>query len=413
MLLACSWYNYPMALFQHGHKSGKRFVVIFDIGSASIGGAFVGIDGENPPEIIFTTRRDIPFQEKLNFQRFLDSMIKTLEELFVLMQKAGGGVKVKEAYCILASPWYASQTRLIKYNQDAPFTVTEDGLDKLIEKEIVLFRDSKLFAHAKAGDAMPEIMESKNIQTKLNGYEMSTPFGKKASQIEIAVFISMIPASIKASIMGSITKFWHVPTVHFSSFSFTAFDTIRSIFPDERSFLFMDISGEVTDISLARENVLLESVSFPAGKNMLIRTLVEKLKTTPALAMSELDLYANHHSTPEHVAQVEDALAEATKTWQASFQDALRQFAKEFPIPHTIFYTADDSMSEWFEAAIAKTSTAPLTESGKEGVNGGAFVVRSLGNAFLGKFVRLVEPDFEDPFLAIEAIFANKFSSLI
>jgi hypothetical protein len=153
-------------------------------------------------------------------------------------------------------------------------------------------------------------------------------------------------------------------------------------------------------------------VSFPAGKNMLIRTLVEKLKTTPALAMSELDLYANHHSTPDHVAQVEAALAEATKTWQASFQDALRQFAKEFPIPHTIFYTADDSMSEWFEAAIAKTSTAPLTESGKEGMGGGAFVVRSLGNAFLGKFVHLVEPDFEDPFLAIEAIFANKFSSL-
>jgi hypothetical protein len=400
-----------MALFQYGHKSGKRFVVIFDIGSASIGGAFVGIDGENPPEIIFTTRRDIPFQEKLNFQRFLDSMIKTLEELFVLMQKAGGGVKVREAYCILASPWYASQTRLIKYAEEIPFTVTEDGLDKLITKEIALFRDSKLFVHAKAGDAVPEIMESKNIQTKLNGYEMRTPFGKKASQIEIAVFISMIPASIKASIMGSITKFWHVPAVHFSSFSFTAFDTIRSIFPDERSFLFMDISGEVTDISLARENVLLESVSFPAGKNMLIRALVDKLKTTPALAMSELDLYANHHSTPEHVAQVEAALAETTKIWQTFFQDALQQFAKEFPIPHTIFYTADDSMSEWFEAAIAKTSTSLITQSGVDGADS-AFIVRSLGNAFLGKFVRLVEPDFEDPFLAIEAIFANKFSSL-
>ena len=175
-----------MSLFQRGGKDGKHFVVIFDIGSGSIGGAFVGIEGEKPPEIIFTTRRDIPFQEKLNFQRFLDSMIKTLEEMFVLMKKAGGGVKVDQAYCILSSPWYASQTRLIRYSQDTAFSVTENGLDKLIQKEVALFSNSKLFAHSKTGDAPPEIMESKNIQIKLNGYEMQAPYGKKASELEIA-----------------------------------------------------------------------------------------------------------------------------------------------------------------------------------------------------------------------------------
>lgn len=395
-----------MALFQGGQKGGRRFVVVFDIGSASIGGAFVSIDAEKAPEIIFTTRRDIPFQEKLNFQRFLDSMMKTLEEMFVLMQKASGGVRVTEAYCVLASPWYASQTRLIRYSQAAPFTVTEDGLDQLIQKEIALFRDSKLFTHTKAGDATPEIMEAKTIQIKLNGYEMRFPYGKKASQLEIAVYISMIPASIKTSILGSITKFWHITTVHFSSFSFTAFDTIRSIFPDEQSFLFMDISGEVTDISLARDNVLLESISFPGGKNMLIRALIEKLKTTPTLAVSELELYSAQKLTPARAEQIESALNETTKTWQTLFNNALRQFAKEFPIPRAIFYTADDNMSEWFERAIKETSLTRFAEEK------GVFVVRSLGNAFLRKFVHIAEPDFQDPFLAIEAIFANKFSLL-
>lgn len=391
-----------MALFQHSQKSGQRFVVIFDIGSASIGGAFVGLTPGKAPEIIFTTRRDIPFQAKLNFERFLVSMIKTLEELFVLMQKAGGGVKIDQAYAILASPWYASQTRLIRYSQETPFLITEDGLGKIIEGEIALFRDSKLFARSKGGDTPPEIMETKNIQMKLNGYEIKDPFGKKASELEIALYISMIPQSIRVSISESIAKFWHPKTVHFSSFSFTAFDTIRDIFPDESSFLFMDISGEVTDISLAKDNVLLQSISFPAGKNMLIRALVKQMKTTPALAMSELELYSAHRSTPDHVRVIEEVFGETTKEWQASFRDALEQFAKEFPIPRAIFYTADDNIAEWFERAIRETHFKQLAQES------GVFLIRSLGNAFLGKFVHLLEPDFQDPFLAIEAIFANK-----
>lgn len=395
-----------MALFQRGQMGGQRFVVIFDIGNASIGGALVGLGGGKVPEIIFTTRCDIPFQEKLNFDRFLSSMQKTLEEIFILMQKAGGGMKVEQAHCILASPWYASQTRLIRYDQETPFTVTKSGLDKLIQKEIALFRDSKLFVHSKEGDTPPEVMESKNIQIKLNGYEIKNPYGKKASELEAAVYISMIPKSIRESIVESIAKFWHLKDPHFSSFSFTAFDTIRDIFPDESSFFFMDISGEVTDISLARDNVLLQSISFPSGKNTIIRALVERMKMTHALAIAELELYSAHRSTPGHIKAIEEVLGETTKEWQTSFRNALLRFAKEFPIPRAIFYTADDNITEWFERAIRETNFKRFDTEGE------VFTVRSLGNAFLNKFVHLLEPDFQDPFLAIEAIFANKFSSL-
>ena len=289
-----------MALFQRKGKSGQHFIVVFDIGSASIGGAFASIDSGKTPEVIFTTRRDIPFQEKLNFQRFLESMIKTLEEMFVALEKAGGGVKVDQVFCVLASPWYASQTRLVHYNQPQPFTVTEKGLAKLVQKEIELFRDSKLFERSKQSDAAPEIMESKNIQMKLNGYEVKSPFGKRTNELEVALYISMIPGNIFTSINESIKKFWHLPEVHFSSFSFTAFDTIRDIFADETSFLFMDISGEVTDISLAKDNVLLESISFPAGKNMLIRQLVAAMKTTSGAARTELKMYLEGKSNREH-----------------------------------------------------------------------------------------------------------------
>jgi hypothetical protein len=395
-----------MPLFRTKPKAGQHFIIVFDIGSASIGGAFVSIDPTRSPEIIFTIRRDIPFQEKLNFERFLASMISTLEEMFALMQKAGGGVTVDNAFCILASPWYASQTRLVHYSQPSPFVVTEHGLDKLIQKEIALFRESKLFAHSKVGNVLPDIMESKNIQMKLNGYTVQNPFGKKASDLEVALYISMIPANIHESINLSITKFWKLSSVHFSSFSYTAFSTIRDMFVDEASFLFVDISGEVTDISLVKDGVLLESISFPAGKNMLIRSIAKEMHSTIPVAISEMDMSLGGKSTREHTKQIEQIMTAATNEWKIFFEDALVQLAVEFPIPRSIFYTADDNITKWFEVAIREANFTRFSEEE------GRFNVRLLGNQFLDRFVSVLEPDARDPFLAIETIFANKFTSL-
>jgi hypothetical protein len=395
-----------MGLFSRKPKSGQHFILVFDIGSASIGGAFVSIDTAKKPEIIFSTRKTIPFQEKLDFGRFLDSMIKTLEEMFQTMQKTGGGVRVDRAFCILASPWYASQTRLVHYNQPQPFTVTEKGLAKLVEKEIELFRNSKLFSRPDDGEAAPEIMEAKSIQVKLNGYEVRDPFKKKTTKLEVALYISMIPANICRSINESIKRFWHVPDAHFSSFSFTAFDSVRDIFTEESSFLFMGISGEVTDISLAKDNVLLESISFPAGKNMLVRALVAGMKTAPAAAQTELRLYLENKSNREHREQVEKILSAAAKEWLVFFEDALSQFSTEFPIPRTIFYTADDDVMKWYENAMKETDFSRFSREE------GTFNIRSLGNSFLSKFVEVLEPDFQDPFIAIEAMFANKLAKM-
>lgn len=393
-----------MSLFQR-KGGGRRSVAVFDIGSGSIGGAFVNLNPGNIPEIIFSARRNIPVQAELNFQRFLDSMGKTLEGLALAMQKAGGGVRVGEIYVILASPWYASQTRLVRYQQDVPFTVTEKGVGKLVEKEIEAFRNSKLFTHLRAEEGAPEIMESKNIQIKLNGYALTRPYGKKVTELEIAVYVSMLPANIRSLITESLAKFWHAKT-HFSSFSLTTFDAIRSVFPEEPSFLFLDISGEVTDISLARDNILLESMSFPSGKNALIRAIAEIMKISPALAASELELYAQKKSSLEHAKRIGEILKEEAEEWRAFLKEALARFAAEFPIPRVIFYTADDVVSQWFETTIAETKFSRWGEA-EDG-----FVVRALGNTLLNKFVRVAAPDLEDPFLSVEAIFANKLSSL-
>lgn len=140
---------------------------------------------------------------------------------------------------------------------------------------------------------------------------------------------------------------------------------------------------------------------------MLIRSVARGMHSTPAVAVSEMDLYLENKATREHAKQVEQIMKEETKEWKIFFEDALSQLAVEFPIPRAIFYTADDNIAKWFENAMLEANFTRFSE------DEGQFFVRSLGNQFLDKFVTAIEPDIRDPFLAIETIFANKVTALI
>ncbi len=394
-----------MSLFKKKRPLGQRFIAVFDIASASIGGSFVRLDPGELPEIIFSIREDIPFQEKVQFNRFLDAMRRTLESVFVKMQKAGGGVAIEEAFCILSSPWYASQTRLIQYRRPEPFLVTRKGIQRLLEKEIELFKQTKLFSRSRIDNTTPTIIESKNIQIKLNGYPVTLPYNKEARMLEIALYLSVTPSNIYDGIKESITKFWRTNSVHFSSFSFTAFDTVRDIFAGTDNFLFMDISGEVTDISLSRQGVLLESISFPAGKHVLVRALMNAMNVPPAVAISEMSLYLEGKGTKNHGEKVQVALTEATNEWLVFFRDAMVQMGQEFPLPKTIFYTADEEVARWYRQAI----TEKMDSLGEER----SFELKQLGSELLKNYVASSDEGNRDPFLEIETIFAKKLMSLI
>ncbi len=389
-------------------KEGQNFITVFDIGSASVGGAFVLLETGKPPQVIFTTRINIPFQKELNFQRFFMAMQKTLEDVFVAMKKAGGEVVVDHAFCVLASPWYASQTRLVRYRPEkVPFVVTEKLVDELIQREVAAFRSSKLFASSKIDDALPEVMESKNIQMKLNGYETKKPYGQKADELRIALYMSMIPPNILSSIEGAISKFWNTHNVHLNSFSYLAYNIIRDLYPLESTFLFLDISGELTDVSLVKDGVLTESLSFPVGKNMLVRAIMHGKKAPSEVAQSDLALFLEDAISGEHAGKVGDFIDSARKEWLSFLEDGLSKFAEDFPIPPLVFYTGDEDIAPWYKERILEARFSTFT------IQEGEFTVKFLGSDMFAQHVTIPEPSFRDPFIALASMYAQKSISLL
>ena len=396
-------------VFMRKKESGK-VALVFDIGSAGVAGALVLLKTGETPKIIYTVQKDMIFQEDLDGERLSGIMLKTLGEVVMDVQKNGVshlkftqlGSRVPEiAYCTLASPWHATQTRIIRVKKDKPFTVTKQFIDGLMETEIEAFKNGEEVKKYGGGDR-GSIMEKRLIQVKLNGYETSEPHGKEARLLEATLFVSLSPKELLKSVAGEIRRTCAVPEVEFNSFSLVAFDVLRNIVHGSDDFLFLDISGEVTDVSLVRSGILLEGATFPVGKRDVIRTLSQVLKTNLADALSILHLYHDQNISNLHKGTIEEALSRAAGEWTKSFQDALSTLSESFSMPSKVFFTSDKDIEGWFASLINKEQFAQFTMTDEK------FDVTPVNAAFLNDFCRYSSRSRRDPFIAIETVFANK-----
>ena len=130
-------YNYSMSIFG-GTKNKGELALVFDIGSSSVGGALFIINKNNVPQIIYSVRESITLEKEIMFDRFMNLTLKSIEVVANKISTQGLGAP-KKVFCVLSSPWYASQTRTIILKKNTPFIFNSKLADNLIEKEIKLF----------------------------------------------------------------------------------------------------------------------------------------------------------------------------------------------------------------------------------------------------------------------------------
>ncbi|QQR50139.1 hypothetical protein IPF86_03610 [Candidatus Nomurabacteria bacterium] len=340
-----------MGFFSSSSGRGNR-VLILDIRSSSVGGALVEYkepshgQGKTLPSIIYTTRKDLIFQEDLNFEIFLEMMLKSLEEVVVDVLHAKLGAP-SAIYCVLASPWYASQTRVVTLAKNTPFIFTKKFAQELIDKEIALFQSEQVTKYQELGQAVRTI-EEQTIEVALNGYSVKDPIGKQARELSMTLFLSFSPEVVIKAIENSIHKHFHNRHIAYYTFAFASFITLRDLFMNEDTFLLVDVGGEITDISIVKNDLLLQSVSFPFGKNFLLRKISKALGKSGGEALSLYRMYADMKLEKNTIDQLAKILAEARVEWLTQFQHSLEDISKEFTLPDTIFMTADRDTVSWF-----------------------------------------------------------------
>src|SRR5680860_115844 len=225
--------------FLFGKKKNKEeLIAIFDIGSGIIGGAIARIpkDDYSLPIILKSTRTEINYnKDKLNTNTFIRNMLKALDETIkdIYDMKLGAPSQI---VCVLASPWYSLETRVVKTKKDSKFVFTKKIADKMIEKEIKAISGAYNNKNKTIYNEI-EIIENYIIDISLNGYKIEEPIGIHTKSIEMNMVLSYSQKFFLDKIRKIISSHFHETPISFSAFMLSSYFTIRDKYVSPDSYL--------------------------------------------------------------------------------------------------------------------------------------------------------------------------------
>jgi len=385
--------------FLKGKKNKEKTVAIFDIGSGSIGGAIVRIpiEGEGIPSIIKSTRTEIAYsKDKLSSAIFTKSMLKAFSSTVSSLYHTKSGAPNK-VICVLASPWYSSETRIVKIKKESPFIFTKKLAEELLKKET----DNIELDHKKENKTLYnelEIMDQHIMSVSLNGYKVEEPLGMKTKSVEMNMIVSYSQKFFLDKIRKVISETFHHTPVSFSSFILASYFAVRDKYISPDSYLLVDVGGEMTEVGIVSKGILKASLSFPFGKKTFFKYMYTKLEIELRDAQELFDLYSEGHLTPGKRKKVEELLKSIEGSWGESLRQSIANLPHILALPSTIFLTADSDLIKWFTQVINNEKfIQSMTIEHK------CTVVPLTGAEFI-KMCKIQEGVEYDPFLMIEAI---------
>ncbi len=402
---------FPFFSRRHRHTTGE-IVLIFDIGSGSVGAALALISESHKPILLATERAELSFQDTLRAKQLQPLMLRALSRATLSLLAEGipraglsaRRLKVAGALFVLAAPWCSSRTKTLSLSQKEPLTITEQVI-----AELVRHSDGEREKVAETTDVaerkIPPVVtrfERLLLSARLNGYETEEPVGKVASTASFSFFESRAPRALLSAIGDTVEHFIHPRRARFHSYALSAISTLRELFPGAEDFLFLDIGGEMTEAVIVRKRALRGVFSFPRGRNHLIRALAEGAHSSPSVAAAILSLTREKNLHAGQEERTTALLHSFRDSWLGELNISTAQFSDEPILPSSVYLSVDTDCSEIFANF--------LREKVRESVSSEAVpTVSVLRGEFFRSHLAMSSPGAAaDSFLMLETVYANQ-----
>lgn len=292
-----------MGIFSPSKKD--VLIAAFDIASSSIGGILFFRRPDRLPEILATYRIPTDFLPDLNFAKIQRSLHKTFERVIGGLKKQMPESRKKPDLVLImfSSPYYVSQSKIIRLPKLHPFKITDKFLKNLIADETTSFK--KRWRGT-------EVIEAEKIRVDFD-------------DLEISFYMSLGIKSMQDKLQECISHSFGETPVRFQSFPFVAFNALKTVMDISEDLLLADVGGETTDLILIRNGILEETISFPLGENFLIRKIAAAFHFPLEESFSLLrqymrgDLHADTHK------KVREIVENATAKWCRFFEDSFKE----------------------------------------------------------------------------------------
>lgn len=348
-------YNSCMSFFSFLKKNKESYSLVFNIGSGSVSGGIIRFTEKAGVDVVHYAYEPITFQDEISIPKHLELMKNSLtllagklqaEGLKKITSKNGRRPQMDRIFYVFSSPWCASQTKVIKVKESKAFKVTEIYLNRLVaEQEKKLQVDISLSG---------EVIEKKIIQIKVNGYSLNDIYGKIVKDLELSVFFTVVPSEILQTVEKAVSSTFNVKDVWCHSLSLSIFSVIRNFFPLKDDFIYMDVSEEITDISVVRDNTITNEASLPFGRNDFIRELSRVLKVSPQIADSMIKMQSTKNNDELAAMKLAVAMDKAAQDWLARIFSVLNSLKDKIYVPEAIFLIANQDLNHFLKEKLQR-----------------------------------------------------------
>lgn len=383
--------------------------LIFNIGGTSVSAVVVNFIPNSSPKILYAVRIPYKFKQLSHHEMMRDSLKATLhsvcdkiesEGLATLSSLPEGERKIDSIHFVLSSVWCVTQTKVFYFEKKVNFSPAEEIQKKLAEKTDI--DDSDEEGIPANGQKKMRFIERSIARILLNGYEVSDPYSKQARKASVYLFESATSKDIVKIVKGEIFKRFHTSKVVFHSFPYVLHSVLKETFTQEKNYLMVDIGSETTEVMFVRDGVLMETVSFPIGKNYIIRKAPKEFGDTPE-ALADLFSINKDKSTDVDFRNRTDLFLSKIKTeWLEAFNSAVQNFSHTMYLPKTVFLICDEKYETVFSDWIKEIKYSSFYRCPEP------FSVTLIKDKSFGTIYNVEKPEIAgEQFLALESIFIN------
>lgn len=286
-----------MSFFSFIQKNKESYSLVLNFGSGSVSGGILKFTKESGVDMVFFDKESIAYQTEVSPVRHIELMKNSLALLLKRIQAVGlKGIQktntkplnIDRVFCVFSSPWCVSQTKTIRIKENSDFKLTKKYLDELVNNQKNIFE---------SGDSKTrQIIEEKIIQLKINGYPVTNFQNKLVRDLEISVIFTFMPNDILDLINKTILGTFNIPNIWCHSSSLVFFSTLRDLFSYKNDFISLNVTEEITDIMIVKDNIIFSEVSIPIGRNHFIRELSKSLNVSEEVANSMFNLHQGNNN---------------------------------------------------------------------------------------------------------------------
>lgn len=291
--------------------SSAETVALIDIGSGSIAGALLVMREHAVPVIVYTRRLPIEPQQDEAQER---AMLRAFELLCATL--------VREGLPALVRATGHRSVRTVLISVDAPWQETLVHEEQILEeKEFIFTRRlaNDVLRKATLGSEGKIITDARIMGTRLNGFTIRNPFGKRVRQASIIVLISSIDERVHEVLDMVVDKTFNPQRVSIIAGSALRYQALRAVFPHERDALIVDATGPFAEVALVHRSQLV--------------------------AVS-------------HQSDLPNGTPKTERAEQLTL--CFKELASSYPLPRTIFLIARDNEIETLQTTLKAVHFGPL-----------------------------------------------------